>query len=68
MYSPPCVDTHATYQCSLCATGIGAGAGAAIFGYLAHTSTTKERTAFFSMFMAARQIGLILGEPLSGAL
>ena len=49
---------------SLYTTGIGAGAGAAIFGYLAHTSTRKERTGFFSMFMAARQIGLILGGPL----
>ena len=44
--------------------GIGAGAGAAIFGYLAHTSTNKERTAFFSVFMAAGEFGLILGEPL----
>lgn len=41
--------------------GMGAGAGAAIFGELARTSTNKERTAVFSVFMSMRQIGLIIG-------
>ena len=40
---------------------MGAGAGAAIFGELARTSTKKERTAVFSVFMSMRQIGLIVG-------
>ena len=42
--------------------GVGAGAGAAIFGELARTTTKKERTTIFSVFMAMRQIGLVIGR------
>jgi ceroid-lipofuscinosis MFS transporter 7 len=46
-------------------TGIGAGAGASIFGYLAQTSSKKDRTAFFSLFMAARQVGMVFGPGMN---
>ena len=53
-----------TVYCIVCILypGMGAGAGAAIFGELARTSTKKERTAVFSVFMSMRQIGLIIGR------
>lgn len=52
---------HACGVYSACA-GVGAGAGAAIFGELARTSTKKERTKVFSIFMAVRQLGLVIGK------
>ena len=45
--------------------GVGAGAAATIFGELARTTTKKQRTKVFSVFMAMRQIGLIVGEGVS---
>ena len=42
--------------------GVGAGAGAAIFGDLARTTTKKERTTIFSIFMGLRQIGVVIGK------
>ena len=44
------------------APGIGIGAGAVLFGDIARTSTKKERTAVFTLYMSTRQFGLILGE------
>ena len=41
--------------------GLGAGAGATLFGELARISTKKERTKVFSTFTMMRQVGLILG-------
>lgn len=41
--------------------GIGVSAGSVLFGELARTTTKKERTAVFSLFMATRQIGLVIG-------
>ena len=42
--------------------GLGAGAGATLFGELARISTKKERTMVFSLFITVRQLGLILGK------
>uniref|UniRef100_A0A8C5N3M3 Major facilitator superfamily (MFS) profile domain-containing protein n=1 Tax=Leptobrachium leishanense TaxID=445787 RepID=A0A8C5N3M3_9ANUR len=41
--------------------GIGAGAGASIFGYLTHTSSSQDRVPVFAMAMACRQAGLLIG-------
>ena len=46
--------------CSLL-TGLGAGAGATLFGELARVSTKRERTKVFSIFTTFRQVGLIFG-------
>ena len=43
-------------------SGIGVSAGSVLFGELARTTTKKERTAVFSLFMATRQIGLVIGK------
>ena len=43
-------------------SGIGAGAGATIFGELALITKTEARTAVFSTFMGMRQIGLVFGK------
>ena len=40
---------------------MGAGAGATIIGELTRITGTKSRTAVFSVFMAMRQIGLVIG-------
>jgi len=41
--------------------GLGSGAGAALFADIARVTSTSERTAVLSVFMAARQIGLLIG-------
>ncbi|XP_075058559.1 major facilitator superfamily domain-containing protein 8-like [Mixophyes fleayi] len=41
--------------------GVGAGAGASIFGYLTRYSSSKERVPVFAMAMACRQAGLLIG-------
>ncbi|XP_018432027.1 PREDICTED: major facilitator superfamily domain-containing protein 8-like [Nanorana parkeri] len=41
--------------------GIGAGAGASIFGYLTQHSSSKDRIPVFAMAMACRQAGLLIG-------
>ncbi|XP_072264493.1 major facilitator superfamily domain-containing protein 8-like [Pyxicephalus adspersus] len=41
--------------------GVGAGAGASIFGYLTRHSNSKERVPVFAMAMACRQAGLLIG-------
>ncbi|KAM4042997.1 major facilitator superfamily domain-containing protein 8-like isoform 2-T2 [Anomaloglossus baeobatrachus] len=41
--------------------GVGAGAGASIFGYLTRCSSTKDRVPVFAMAMACRQAGLLIG-------
>ena len=41
--------------------GLGAGAGAAIFAELALTTTKQQRTTIFSLFMALRQLGMVVG-------
>ena len=45
--------------------GAGVSAGAVIFGEIARTSTKKSRTSAFSFFMAARQVGLVIGPGLN---
>jgi ceroid-lipofuscinosis MFS transporter 7 len=45
--------------------GIGVGAGAVLYGEIAYTYSTKQRTTAFSVFMAARQIGLVFGPGLN---
>ncbi|XP_073445319.1 major facilitator superfamily domain-containing protein 8-like isoform X3 [Dendrobates tinctorius] len=41
--------------------GVGAGAGASIFGYLTRCSSSKDRVPVFAMAMACRQAGLLIG-------
>ncbi|KAM8953069.1 major facilitator superfamily domain-containing protein 8-like [Pelodytes ibericus] len=41
--------------------GVGAGAGASIFGYLTRTSSAEERVPVFAVAMACRQAGLLIG-------
>ncbi|XP_056421643.1 major facilitator superfamily domain-containing protein 8-like [Hyla sarda] len=41
--------------------GVGAGAGASIFGYLTRRSSSKDRIPVFAMAMACRQAGLLIG-------
>ncbi|KAM9316134.1 major facilitator superfamily domain-containing protein 8-like [Gastrophryne carolinensis] len=41
--------------------GVGAGAGASIFGYLTRHSSAKERAPVFAIAMACRQGGLLIG-------
>jgi ceroid-lipofuscinosis MFS transporter 7 len=45
--------------------GVGVSAGAVLFGEIAYTYPVKQRTAAFSVFMSARQIGLIFGPGLN---
>ena len=42
--------------------GSGAGAGATIIGELTRITGSKSRTAILSVFMAIRQIGLVIGK------
>ena len=42
-------------------TGIGAGAGAAIFADIARVTSPAERTGVMSLVIAIRQFGLIAG-------
>jgi ceroid-lipofuscinosis MFS transporter 7 len=62
------VFNSSSYIHSLCtcynplhATGLGAGAGATLYGELARISTKEERTKVFAIFSTFRQIGLIFG-------
>lgn len=48
-----------------CFVGIGAGAGAALFGEVSRTTTRKERTAAFTIMIAVRQVGLVIGPGLN---
>ncbi|XP_044148229.1 major facilitator superfamily domain-containing protein 8-like isoform X2 [Bufo gargarizans] len=41
--------------------GVGAGAGASIFGYLTRCSSSRDRIPVFAMAMACRQAGLLIG-------
>lgn len=41
--------------------GVGVGAGAILFGEIARTSSKKQRTTAFAIFMSTRQIGLVVG-------
>ena len=50
---------------SLYAVGIGFGAGGTLFADISRTTTKKERTIAFSMVMAFRQFGLIIGPGLN---
>lgn len=45
--------------------GIGAGVGASMLAQIARTTTEKERSSAFALFMAARQFGLIFGPGLN---
>ena len=42
--------------------GLGAGAGAAIFAELSLTTAKRQRTTIFSLFMALRQLGMVVGR------
>ena len=59
-------ETPLLVECSMLLSrilsGLGAGAGAALFADLARTSSKKVRTTIFSVFMSMRQVGLIVGE------
>lgn len=43
-------------------SGIGAGAGSSIFGFLTRTTLPDERAGVFAAVMACRQAGLLIGE------
>ena len=45
--------------------GIGAGIGGGIFAQIARTTTEKERTGMYSIAMALRQFGLLVGMLIS---
>ncbi len=42
-------------------TGLGVTGGAVLFGELARVTTKRSRTGVFSLFMATRQVGLVVG-------
>ena len=42
--------------------GIGTGVGSALFADISRVTSTEQRTAVMSVFMAIRQIGLLLGK------
>lgn len=46
-------------------SGIGAGIGAGIFAQIARTTTEQERTGMYSIAMALRQFGLLVGPGLN---
>jgi len=41
--------------------GLGSGVGAALFADIARVTSADERTAVMAVFMAVRQIGLLIG-------
>lgn len=43
-------------------TGIGAGAGSSIFGFLTRSTRPEERAGIFAAIMACRQAGLLVGQ------
>ena len=45
--------------------GIGAGIGGGIIAQIARTTTEKERTGMYSIAMALRQFGLLVGMLIS---
>ncbi len=55
--------THSPYLIlgSRFIVGVGAGAGAVIFAELALISSNKHRTTMYSLFMALRQLGMVIG-------
>lgn len=46
-------------------SGIGSGAAASVFGVVSRRTTNEERTASFSLLMALRQFGLIIGPGIN---
>ena len=53
---------HVSYSAHLVhLLGIGAGIGGGIFAQIARTTTEKERTGMYSIAMALRQFGLLVG-------
>lgn len=51
-------------QCcsSFATSGVGAGAGSSIFGFLTRSTRPEERAGVFAAVMACRQAGLVLGQ------
>ncbi|KAF7654636.1 hypothetical protein LDENG_00067050 [Lucifuga dentata] len=47
------------FSCSL--SGVGAGAGSSIFGFLTRSTRPEERAGIFAAIMACRQAGLLIG-------
>ncbi|XP_061695557.1 major facilitator superfamily domain-containing protein 8 [Syngnathoides biaculeatus] len=47
--------------CSRLVTGVGAGAGSSIFGFLTKSTRSEERAGVFAAIMACRQAGLLVG-------
>nr|XP_039251140.1 major facilitator superfamily domain-containing protein 8-like [Styela clava] len=45
--------------------GIGSGATSSIFGMLARSTTSRDRTSVFSLLMSLRQLGLLVGPIFS---
>jgi len=53
----------ACIACSCCCAtpGLGSGVSAALFADIARVTSSDERTAVMSVFMAVRQMGLLFG-------
>ncbi|KAK5618741.1 hypothetical protein CRENBAI_012656 [Crenichthys baileyi] len=49
------------FSLSALLTGIGAGAGSSIFGFLTRSTLPEERAGIFAAIMACRQAGLLVG-------
>ncbi|KAM9323665.1 major facilitator superfamily domain-containing protein 8 [Pholidichthys leucotaenia] len=47
--------------CSRLISGVGAGAGSSIFGFLTRSTHSEERAGVFAAIMACRQVGLLIG-------
>lgn len=43
-------------------SGIGTGAGSAIFGFLTRSTSPDDRATVFAAVMACRQAGLLIGQ------
>lgn len=43
-------------------SGVGAGAGSSIFGFLTRSTRPEERAGIFAAIMACRQAGLLVGQ------
>jgi len=48
----------------LISIGFGSSVAAALFADIARVTSEEERTAVFSVFMMARQFGLMVGEQI----
>lgn len=60
--SPPSVGASTDGSFFFLTSGVGAGAGSSIFGFLTRSTRPEERAAVFAAVMACRQVGLVVGQ------